>query len=97
MSIALNGATIPTAVAECGSPHQVTAPRLRWTAIRSQIDRAADREAVCRIYAASFYELVTMRQAAAGCIHDADHGRDVAELDSEIDVFNDLLASQCSG
>jgi hypothetical protein len=97
ISIVINGATIPSAVAQCGSPHEVAAPRLRWAAIRSQIDRAADREAACRIYATSFYELVTMRQAAAGCIHNADHGQDIAALDSEIDAFNDLLASRCSG
>ena len=42
-------------------------------------------------------ELVTMRQAVAGCIRDADHGQDIAALDSEIDAFNDLLASRCSG
>ena len=97
VSILINGATIPSAVAQCGSPQEVAMTRMRWAAIRGRLDRTADHDTACRAYAASFYELVTMRQAVAGCIRDADHGRDIAALDSEIDAFNDLLASRCSG
>jgi hypothetical protein len=37
---------------------------------------------------------VTLRQAAARC---ADGERDLAVLDTEINAFNDLLATKCGG
>jgi hypothetical protein len=48
----------------------------------------------CRAYAASFYESVTLRQTAARC---ADGQRNLAVLDSEVNAFNDLLATRCGG
>jgi hypothetical protein len=38
------------------------------------------------------YESVTLRQAAARCV---DGERNLAVLDSEINAFNDLLATKC--
>jgi hypothetical protein len=51
-----------------------------------------DNEETCHTYAASFYESVTLRQAAARCV---DGERNLAVLDSEINAFNDLLATKC--
>jgi hypothetical protein len=93
MSAAIQAHTVPAAASPCAAPTAITATRTHWTALRSQLDKAADHEAACRAYAASFYELVTMRQAAAGC---TDYP-DISALDSEINDFNDLLATRCSG
>jgi hypothetical protein len=38
-------------------------------------------------FATSFYESVTLRQAAALCSRDADQARNFVVLDSEIDAF----------
>jgi len=61
--------------------------------VRSQLTKATDHETACRAYAASFYESVTTRQAAAGCTGDAV----ITALDSVINAFNDLLATKCGG
>jgi hypothetical protein len=37
---------------------------------------------------------VTLRQAAAKCVHSE---RELLELDSEVNAFNDLLATKCGG
>jgi hypothetical protein len=65
---------------------------MRWATLRSQQANAADNEKTCRAYAASFYESVTLRQAAARCV---DRERKLAVVDSEINTFNDLLATKC--
>ena len=93
-SAAINASTIPAVAAECTSIKDIDASRSRWEMLRSQPAKAADKEKTCRAYAASFYESVTLRQAAAGC---ADGGRNLAVLDSEINAFNDLLATRCGG
>ena len=46
---------------------------------------------------ASFYESVALRQAAATCDRDTDNARNLAVLDSEVDAFNNLLATKCGG
>jgi hypothetical protein len=91
-SAALNASTIPSLAAECTSIRDVDASRSRWELSRSQPAKAVDKEKTCRAYAASFYESVTLRQAAAKCI---DGDRTLAALDSEINAFNDLLATKC--
>ena len=68
VSAAINASTIPTVAAECTSVKDIDASRSRWEMLRSQPDKAADKEKICRAYAASFYESVTLRQAAAKCI-----------------------------
>ena len=93
-SAAINASTIPAVAAECTSIRDIDASRSRWDLLRSQPDKAADNEKSCRAYAASFYESVTLRQAAAKCI---DGDRTLVTLDSEINAFNDLLASKCGG
>jgi hypothetical protein len=89
-SAAINASAIPTVGAKCMSNNDIDASRTRWATLRSQ--PAADKEKTCRAYAASFYESVTLRQAAAGCV---DRERILAVLDSEINALNDLLAKKC--
>jgi hypothetical protein len=91
-SAAINVSTIPMVASECTSNKDIVASRTRWATQRSQPANAADKEKNCRAYAASFYESVTLRQAAARCV---DGERNLAVLDSEINAFNDLLATKC--
>ena len=91
-SAAINASTIPAVAAECASIKDIDASRSRWELLRSQPDKAADRERACSAFAASFYESVTLRQAVANC-----GGRNLAALDFEINAFNDLLATKCGG
>jgi hypothetical protein len=90
----INASAIPAAASQCASPTAIAAIRTHyWAAVRSQLTKATDREAACRAYAATFYESVTTRQAAAGCTGDAV----ITALDSVINAFNDLLATKCGG
>jgi hypothetical protein len=93
-SAAINASAVPAIAAECTSIKDIDASRSRWETLRSQPAREADKDKACRAYAASFYESVTHRQAAATC---ATGVRNVAALDSEINAFNELLATKCGG
>ena len=93
VSATINASALPAAASQCASQTAIAATRTQWAAVRSRFNNAADREAACRAYAASFYESVTTRQAAAGCTA----GADISALDSEINAFNDLLATKCGG
>jgi len=90
---AINASAIPAVGAECTSIKDIDASRSRWEMVRSQPAKPADKEKTCRAYATSFYESVTTRQAAVGCTG----GADISSLDSEINAFNDLLATKCGG
>ena len=94
VSAAINAFAIPAVAAECTAINDIEASRSRWEIVRSQTAKAADKEITCRAYAASFYESVTLRDAAARC---AANARNLALLDSEINTFNDLLATKCGG
>jgi hypothetical protein len=83
---------IPSFAAECASNKDIEASRSRWELLRGQSVKAAEKEKTCRALAASFYESVTLRQTAARC---AEGQRNLAVLDSEINAFNDLLATKC--
>jgi hypothetical protein len=89
---AISASTIPAVAAECTSNKDIDASCARRTTVQSQPADVADAEKTCRAYAASFYESVTLRQAAAGCV---DRERILAVLDSEINALNDLLAKKC--
>jgi len=93
-SAAINASTLPAVAAECTAVKDIDASRSRWEIVRSQPAKTADKENACRAYAASFYESVTLRDAAARC---AAGARNLAVLDSEINAFNDLLATKCGG
>ena len=94
-SALINASTIPAVASECTSSKEIAASRTRWAAVRSQPADGADHDTNCRAYAASFYESVTLRQAAATCARDIDTARNLAVLDSEVDIFNNLLATKC--
>jgi hypothetical protein len=94
VSAAITASTIPAVAADSTSRKDIDATRTRSATVRSQPANAADNEKVCRAYAASFYQSVTLRQAAARY---ADRERTLALLDSVINAFNDLLATKCSG
>jgi hypothetical protein len=94
-SAVINVSTIPALASECASTKDIDASRARWTTVRTHLAKTADKETNCRAYAASFYESVTLRQAAALCERGADQARNLVVLDSEIDAFNNLLATKC--
>ena len=94
-SAAINAFTIPAVATECTSNRDIATSRARWTMVRSAPVGGVDNDKTCRAYAASFYESVRMRQAAATCARDTDHEWALAVLDSEIDAFNNLLATKC--
>jgi hypothetical protein len=91
VSAAINASTIPAVAAEHTSNKDIDAARA--VTVQSRPVNAADNEKTCRAYAASFYESVVLRQAAAGRV---DGERVLAALDSVINAFNDLLATKCS-
>jgi hypothetical protein len=93
-SAAINASTIPALAAECTSIKDIDASRSRWELPRSQPAKAIDHEKMCRTYAASFHESVTLRQAEASC---AGGERNLAVLDAQINAFNELLATKCGG
>ena len=92
VSAALNASTIPAVAAEFTSNKDMDASRALSATIHSRPANAADNEKTCRAYAASFYESVVLRQAAANRV---DGERVLAVLDSVINAFNDLLATKC--
>ena len=95
-SVAINTSTVPSVAAECASRKDIDVSRARWAAVRTQPTKTADDQTTCRAYAASFYESVKLRQETALCIRDTDQARNLTILDSEIDSFNNLLATRCS-
>ena len=91
---AINASTIPAVAAECTSIKDVGYSRALCASVQRQPANVADNEQVCRAYAASFYESVMLRQAAAGR---ADDAWVLTALDSVVNAFNDLLATKCGG
>ena len=64
------------------------------TARQSPVD--LDRnERNCRAYGIHFYEAVMARQAASLCGDGSSRQRNLDLLNSEIDAFNNLIATQC--
>ena len=93
-SAAINACTVPAIAAEHTPNKDIDAARARAGTVHSQPVNAADIEKTCRAYAASFYESVMLRQAAAKRV---DGERVLTVLDSVINAFNDLLAMKCGG
>jgi hypothetical protein len=96
-SALISASTIPVLASECASASNIDTARARWATVRTQPAKTADNQTTCRAYAASFYESVTLRQATALCDRDMDQARNLVVLDSEIDAFNNLLATKCGG
>jgi len=88
----INASTIPGLAAESTLNKDVNAARAVSATVHSKPDNAADNEKTCRAYAASFYESVMRRQAAAGRV---DGARVLTVLDSVINAFKHLLATKC--
>jgi hypothetical protein len=81
----------------CSQLSDLSAARLRWSAVRkSRVDPDHSEES-CRSYRSNFFEAVTTRQAASICRDGAERSRTLELLDMEIEAFNDLIAMQCSG
>lgn len=81
----------------CGRASELPTARVRWEAARLSPADPAIREKNCRAYGFQFYEAVTVRQAISACRDGLDHRRDLELLDSEIDAFNKLIATECGG
>jgi hypothetical protein len=81
----------------CSQLSDLSAARLRWAAVRKNPISPDHNEQSCRSYRTNFFEAVTTRQAASICSDGADRSRTLELLDTEIEAFNDLIATQCSG
>jgi hypothetical protein len=93
--LAVEASTMPGFASQCASPSDMATSRMRWAAVRKQFVNTTNQEMACRIFAASFYESVIMRQPAVTCDRGAERGPEIGALDSEINTFNDLLAAKC--
>jgi hypothetical protein len=93
-SAAINASAIPAVGAECTSIKDIDTSRSRREMLRSQPAKETDKEKTCRAYATLFYEALTLRQVATTC---AAGERNLAVLDSEINAFNNLMATKCGG
>ena len=91
-SAVINASTIPALAAESTLNKDIGAARALSATVHSKPANAVDNEKTCRAYAASFYESVMLRQAAASRV---DGARVLTALDSVINAFNDLLATKC--
>jgi len=91
-SALISASTIPGLAAESTLNKDVNPARAVSATVHSKPANAADNEKTCRAYAASFYESVMLRQAAAGR---GDGAWVLTALDSVINAFNDLLATEC--
>jgi hypothetical protein len=91
-SALINASTIPGLAAVSTLNKDVNPARAVSATVHSKPANAADNEKTCRAYAASFYESVIRRQAAAGHV---DGAWVLTALDSVTNAFNDLLAMRC--
>jgi hypothetical protein len=89
---ALISSTIPGLAAESTSNKHFNPALAVSATLHGKPANAADNEKTCRAYAASFYESVMQRRAAAGRV---GRTRVLTALDSVINAFNDLLAMKC--
>jgi hypothetical protein len=83
-------------MSNCSQLPDLSGARLRWAAVRKSVDPGHSEES-CRSYGSNFFEAVTTRQAASFCRDGVDRQRTLELLDAEIEAFNDLIATQCSG
>ena len=96
IALLINLATASKAdISRCGQASDLRAAHVRWAAARQNRIAPVDNEKSCRAYSVNFYEAVTVRYAISICRDGIDHQRDLDLLDSEIDTFNNLIASQC--
>ena len=91
-SALINASTIPGIAAKSSLNEDVNPARVVSATVPSKSDNADDNGKTCRAYAASSYESLMLRQAAAG---DVDGARMLTAFDSVIDAFKHLLARKC--
>jgi hypothetical protein len=84
-------------MSSCSQLSSLSAARHRWTAVRKEPVDPGHNEESCRSYRTNFFEAVTTRQAASLCREGIDRQRNLDLLDFEIETFNDLIATRCSG
>jgi hypothetical protein len=80
----------------CAQVSNLSTARLSWAAVRKGRADPAHNEENCRAYATNFFEAATARQGAFFCKDGIDRQRILESLDSEIEAFNDLIATVCS-
>jgi hypothetical protein len=80
----------------CTQVSNLSTARVRWAAVRKNHLDLARNEGNCRSYGTNFFEAVSARQAASFCKDGLDRERILELLDTEIEAFNDLIATQCS-
>ena len=91
-SALINASTVPGLAAVSTLSKDVSAARAFSATVHSKPDNAADNDKTCRAYAASHYESVMLRQAAARRV---DGARVLTAFDSVIDAFKHVLATKC--
>ena len=91
-SALINASTIPGLAAASTLNEDVNAARAVSATVPSKLDNAVDNEKTCLAYAASSYESLMLRQAAAGRV---DGARVLTAIDSVIDAFKDVFATKC--
>jgi len=98
IALLINAVTVSeTDASSCGQVSDLAAARLRWAAARQSRVDPAQSEQKCRAYGIHFYDAAMARQVVSICEDGSDRQRDLDLLDSEIDVFNNLIAAQCGG
>ena len=83
-------------MSDCSQLSKLSTIRLRWAAARKSRADPAQKEESCRSFGSNFFEAVITRQAASLCENVIDRHRLLELLDSDIDAFNDLIATRCS-
>ena len=91
-SALINASTISGLATGSTSNRDVSLALAVSATVHGKPANAADNEKTCRGFAASFYESMMRRQAAAGRV---DGARVLTALDSVINAFEDLLATKC--
>jgi hypothetical protein len=91
-----SGLTAAAEMPGCSQASNLPTARVRWAAVRKNHVDPTHNEEHCRSYATNFFEAVTARQAASFCKDGLDRERSLEWLDSEIEAFNDLIATLCS-
>jgi hypothetical protein len=100
VAIALLAGSASTARAEtwgCSQVSSLATVRARWATVRQNDVDPAQNQEKCRLYATTFFEAVTARQAASFCTDGIDRERILESLDSEIEAFNNLIGGCAAG
>ena len=95
--LAIPTAASATDASVCGQIQGLDASRLHWETVRKNRVNPANHEMSCRAYDANFVEAIMARRAASACRSGIELQRMLELLDSEINAFNELIATLCSG